>query len=66
MIRAMQPVQLEDVVGELGVFGALLGTKDTVLHNTAGGHILRTKGALVDEGGVAVGAAVIDSPFLIG
>lgn len=37
----------------------------TILHNSVGGHILRTKLENVNEGGVAIGAAVIDTPFLV-
>ena len=68
MIRAFQPTKLENVVSELGIYGALIGNGSdltiSVAHNEAGGHILRTKPEHVNEGGVAVGAAVIDTPFL--
>ena len=37
---------------------------DEVVLNKAGGHLLRTKGSTVNEGGVAAGFAVIDSPLL--
>jgi len=53
-------------VSELGVYGYLLADgKGNVLQNVAGGHILRTKAEDVNEGGVAVGASVIDTPLLI-
>lgn len=32
--------------------------------NEDGGHLLRTKTASSDEGGVAAGFAVLDSPYL--
>ena len=38
---------------------------ETVIINDAGGHLLRTKEAKVDDGGVAAGVAVLDSPYLI-
>ena len=38
---------------------------DRVLVNSQGGHILRTKPATTNEGGIAVGAASLDSPDLI-
>ena len=38
---------------------------DRVVMNAEGGHILRTKSVTTDEGGVAVGAASLDSPSLI-
>jgi glutathione synthase len=65
-IRAFQPPILADTVSELGTYGYLLGDGDskTVLDNQASGQILRSKAENVDEGGVAVGAAVIDTPFL--
>lgn len=49
------------------VYGSLIGdgSKMTILHNSVGGHILRTKLENVNEGGVAIGAAVIDTPFLV-
>jgi hypothetical protein len=37
---------------------------DEVVLNTQGGHLLRTKAADSDEGGVAAGYAVLDSPYL--
>jgi len=67
LIRAFQPALVENVVSELGVYGSLLGDGNglVVKSNKASGHILRTKAEHVNEGGVAVGAAVIDTPLLI-
>ncbi|CBQ69912.1 related to glutathione synthase [Sporisorium reilianum SRZ2] len=62
-------VLANDTVSELGVYGAVLfengreGVK--VHHHQSGGYLLRTKGRESDEGGVAVGFSVIDSPLLI-
>ena len=36
-----------------------------MLLNQAGGHLLRTKSSDSNEGGVATGFAVLDSPVLI-
>lgn len=65
-------VLAKDTVSELGVYGALLfengvGDKEAVrvVHHRSGGYLLRTKGRESDEGGVAVGFSVIDSPLLI-
>jgi glutathione synthase len=63
-------VLAKDTVSELGVYGAILfetraDHKVQVHHHQAGGYLLRTKGRDSDEGGVAVGFSVIDSPFLI-
>ena len=38
---------------------------DAIVLNEDAGHLLRTKGATVDEGGVAAGYAHIDSPLLV-
>lgn len=61
-----------DVISELGAFGAVLfregqsgsGGVD-IVHEKSGGHLLRTKARESDEGGVAVGYSVIDSPVLV-
>jgi glutathione synthase len=37
---------------------------DVEFINEDGGHLLRTKTASSDEGGVAAGFAVLDSPYL--
>lgn len=37
----------------------------TLPYNTPAGHLLRTKASGVDEGGVAAGFAVLDSPLLV-
>lgn len=69
-----------DVVSELGIYGTALfsaapdgGAGNTpvksqalkMVHEGAGGYLLRTKGRESDEGGVAVGFSVIDSPVLV-
>ncbi|ETN69127.1 glutathione synthase [Necator americanus] len=63
LVRAMQPTEVSNVVSELGIYGYALGDRG-MPEVRQGGHLLRTKSEQVDEGGVAVGAAVIDSPFL--
>lgn len=67
MVRAFQEVVLENVVSELGVFGILLGNGEdmSIQINECHGHILRSKVETINEGGVAVGAAVIDTPYLM-
>nr|CAD2189546.1 unnamed protein product [Meloidogyne enterolobii] len=59
--------KLQNVVSELGIYGSLIGIggkDEEVKLNLVGGHILRTKLENVNEGGIAVGASVVDSPFL--
>lgn len=67
MIRAFSTPKLSKVVGELGFFGSYLGNGKTLecIKSFTGGHILRTKLKDVNEGGISVGAAVIDSPYLV-
>lgn len=55
----------EDTVSELGIYGVYLSKGKEVLLNKSAGHLLRTKLANSDEGGVATGYAVLDSPYLI-
>ena len=59
-------------VCELGVFsvslreyGSCTGQQGRIIMDTVGGHILRTKGAKTDEGGVAAGYAFLSSPLLV-
>ena len=63
MVRSLEPVLLANCVTELGIYGYAIGRRGEAETKTQG-HLLRTKGETVNEGGVAVGAAVIDSPFL--
>lgn len=59
---------LEDVdcISELGIYGVYLGSDSRVLINDSVGHLLRTKVASSNEGGVAAGYAVLSSPALVG
>ena len=54
-----------DTVSELGIFSVFLGDGNTCIVNEVAGHMLRTKPREADEGGVAAGFAVIDSPYLV-
>uniref|UniRef100_A0A915EA57 Glutathione synthetase n=1 Tax=Ditylenchus dipsaci TaxID=166011 RepID=A0A915EA57_9BILA len=67
LIRPFHKPVLVQAVSELGIYGCLLGNGEdmSISTNISHGHILRSKGEKVNEGGVAVGAAVIDTPFLI-
>ncbi|KAF9110298.1 hypothetical protein BGX27_006556 [Mortierella sp. AM989] len=58
-------LQRADVVSELGVYGIYLHDGYKTIRNDNGGHLLRTKGVESNEGGVAAGFAVIDSPLLV-
>lgn len=54
-----------DVVSEFGVFGTFMRADGEVVLNEAAGTLLRSKLATQDDGGVAAGVAVLDSPCLI-
>ena len=54
-----------DVISELGIYSVFLGNGDSVVLSTPAGHLLRTKLDGVDEGGVATGFSVLDSPCLV-
>ncbi|CAH0696373.1 unnamed protein product [Spodoptera exigua] len=62
---AAMPPPVVDLVSELGIFGVIIGTSDKIFHNRQVGHMLRTKLADADEGGVAAGLGALDSPYLV-
>lgn len=64
MIRDGQ-YSVNDIVSEFGVFGVHLSSAGNVVLNLAAGTLLRSKAASQDDGGVAAGVAVLDSPLLI-
>ncbi|XP_052120485.1 glutathione synthetase isoform X1 [Frankliniella occidentalis] len=53
-----------DVVSELGIYGVVIGDEKTIIENKQVGHMLRTKLASANEGGVAAGWGALDSPYL--
>jgi glutathione synthase len=63
MVREGSAVEVESL-SELGIYGTLVKHAGEVLLNAEAGHLLRTKAATSNEGGVAAGFAVLDSPFL--
>ncbi|XP_055551683.1 glutathione synthetase-like isoform X1 [Wyeomyia smithii] len=67
MIRpgGKMPPEIVNLVSELGIFGAVIGTKDKIIYNKQVGHMLRTKLSSANEGGVAAGLGALDSPYLI-
>jgi len=50
---------------EFGFYSVFVGDGTTVHMNQHAGHLARTKAEGVDEGGVASGYAVLNSPFLV-
>ncbi|XP_033626779.1 glutathione synthetase-like [Asterias rubens] len=64
-VRGNQPAQLEEMVSELGIYGIFVSKNGKEVHNTTAGHLLRTKDHKTNEGGLTVGASVMDSPCLM-
>ena len=64
MLRKGQLVQAE-TVSEVGIYGTLVRRGGEELLNREAGHLVRTKAVTSNEGGVAAGFAVLDSPFLV-
>jgi len=57
-------VEVSDCFNELGIYSSFLGDGHKVYLNESCGHLLRTKKEGVNEGGVASGFSVLDSPIL--
>ncbi|XP_012228885.1 glutathione synthetase-like [Linepithema humile] len=53
-------LETKELVSELGIFGVIIGDDKNIIINKQGGHMLRTKLAIDNEGGVATGRAVPD------
>lgn len=64
MVRGGKAVQA-DTLSELGVYSTYVRRGDRVLLSAEAGHLVRTKSADSNEGGVAAGFAVLDSPMLV-
>eukprot|EP00879_Flechtneria_rotunda_P007073 GHRR01007424.1.p1 GENE.GHRR01007424.1~~GHRR01007424.1.p1 ORF type:complete len:423 (+),score=167.79 GHRR01007424.1:184-1269(+) len=54
----------DDSLSELGIYGTFLKVGHKVITNEEVGHLVRTKTSSSNEGGVAAGFAVLDSPLL--
>ena len=64
MVRGGAAVEA-DTLSELGVYSTFVRRGERVLLSREAGHLVRTKAATSDEGGVAAGFAVLDSPILV-
>ncbi|KAG0585558.1 hypothetical protein KC19_2G020600 [Ceratodon purpureus] len=53
------------IISELGIFGTYLRNGKKEVLNKQAGHLVRSKVADSDEGGVAAGYGVLDSPYLV-
>ncbi|GAX73563.1 hypothetical protein CEUSTIGMA_g1014.t1 [Chlamydomonas eustigma] len=56
---------ISDTLSEVGIYGTFLKKGKEVLLNEEVGHLVRTKRTDSNEGGVAAGFAVLDSPYLV-
>eukprot|EP00798_Chlamydomonas_sp_ICE-L_P018243 gene18243-24694_t len=54
-----------ETLSELGIFGTFIKLGEKVLLSEEAGHLVRTKSSNANEGGVAAGFAVLDSPTLV-
>ncbi|KAK9917481.1 hypothetical protein WJX75_004845 [Coccomyxa subellipsoidea] len=63
LVREGQVIEVE-TLSELGIYGTFIRRGKQVILNREAGHLVRTKAATSDEGGVAAGFAVLDSPYL--
>ncbi|XP_076325109.1 glutathione synthetase-like isoform X1 [Tachypleus tridentatus] len=64
IIQRKEPPTKISIIGELGIFGVILGNQEDVLVNNEAGHLLRSKKIGIDEGGIAAGYGQLDSPLL--
>lgn len=53
------------IISELGIFGTYLRNGKKEVLNKQAGHLVRSKVSDSDEGGVAAGYGVLDSPYLV-
>ncbi|WFD27277.1 glutathione synthase [Malassezia nana] len=56
---------VSQTTSELGTYGTALFGKDVTPVVRSGGYLLRTKASETNEGGVAMGFSVIDTPLLV-
>lgn len=63
LIQPGKSVRFDDVISELGIYGVIIGEAGQVHYNKETGHLVRTKTLETDEGGIAAGFAVLDSPY---
>jgi glutathione synthase len=66
MVRPFSPPKLEDIHSEVSMYGSLMANPHTgeVLFNKWDGHLVRTKPASANQGGISAGSGVIDSVLL--
>ncbi|XP_064467423.1 glutathione synthetase-like [Ornithodoros turicata] len=65
IVKPDTPVELVDIVSEIGIFGVVLGDQDDILENYEAGFILRSKKVEIREGGIAAGFGALNSILLV-
>ncbi|CAH8871055.1 unnamed protein product [Trichobilharzia szidati] len=56
--------KVQEMVTELGIFGAILVCDDAIHLNEFSGHLLRSKPLECNEGGIVAGFGCLDSPYI--
>uniref|UniRef100_A0A183C365 Glutathione synthetase n=1 Tax=Globodera pallida TaxID=36090 RepID=A0A183C365_GLOPA len=66
LVRPNKETLFSDVVNEIGIYGFIFGNLEdgTVVHYEQNGHVIRSKLADKNEGGISAGSGAIDSPYL--
>uniref|UniRef100_A0A183BTZ0 Major capsid protein n=1 Tax=Globodera pallida TaxID=36090 RepID=A0A183BTZ0_GLOPA len=66
LVWPFKEVVYDDVVAELGVYTFVVGNMQdgTVSHYAQPGHLVRTKLASSNEGGISTGTGAFDSVYL--
>ncbi|CAK8684781.1 unnamed protein product [Clavelina lepadiformis] len=57
--------QKVNAISEFGTYGVILARGTEIIENYSAGHLLRSKSHEHNDGGVAAGVAVLDSPLLV-
>lgn len=65
MVKNGAEIRVQKMDSELGVFGFVLGTRESIVKEAHYGHIMRTKPCSFNEGGISTGAAAHDAPYLV-
>lgn len=64
-LRDSKITWLTEAITEFGVFTLFVGKPGSEIVNEYGGWLLRSKDQSLEDGGVAAGRAVLDSPLLV-
>lgn len=65
VLTRMGTPMVTPTLSEFGFYNVFIGDGRQIFLNSHAGHLIRTKPEGVDEGGVAAGYAMLNSPFLV-